>query len=53
LWHVSNRRKTKISNLFYQHQVGEILILDEIVDVTTKDKKIVEWTVIVEEQLKN
>jgi hypothetical protein len=28
------------------------LILDEVVDVTIKDKKIVEWRIIAEEDLK-
>ncbi len=30
---------------FFQHQLGEVLILDEYVDVAIKDKKIVGWTV--------
>jgi hypothetical protein len=36
---------------FYEHQLKEALILDEVVDITVKDKKIASWIVTVEEQL--
>jgi hypothetical protein len=35
----------------YKHQLGKVLILDEVVDVTVKDKKIAGWIVTIEEQL--
>jgi len=35
---------------FYEHQPTEALILDEVTDITIKDKKNVGWTVIVKEQ---
>jgi hypothetical protein len=34
---------------FYKHQLGEVLILDETIDVTIKDKKIVRWIVVAKE----
>jgi hypothetical protein len=34
---------------FYKHQPKEVLTLDEDVDVTIEDKKIVRWTVIAKE----
>jgi len=34
---------------FYQHQLGEVLILDEATNVTVKDKMIIGWIVIAEE----
>jgi hypothetical protein len=37
---------------FYQHQLGEVLILDEVANVTIKNKKIVGWIVIAEKKLK-
>ncbi len=46
------KKKPKYPIYFYKHQLGEVLILDEAVDVIIKDKKIIGWTVIVEEQLK-
>jgi len=36
---------------FYEHQPMEVLILDEVVDITIKDKKIVGWTMIIKENL--
>jgi hypothetical protein len=36
---------------FYKHQPREVLILDEVVDVIVKGKKIARWTITVEEQL--
>jgi hypothetical protein len=36
---------------FYEHQLGKDLILDEVVDITIKDKKIASWIVIAEKQL--
>lgn len=35
---------------FYEHQPREALILDEVIDITIKDKKNVGWTVITKEQ---
>jgi len=35
----------------YEHELGEALILDEDADITIKDKKIVGWIMMVEEQL--
>ncbi len=46
------KEKIKYLIYFYQHQLGEVLILDEATDVTIKDKKIIRWIVIAEEQLK-
>ncbi len=46
------KEKPKYPIYFYQHQLGEVLILDEATDVTIKDKKITRWIVIFEEQLK-
>jgi hypothetical protein len=39
------------STYFYEHQPMEVLILDEVVDITIKDKKIVGWTMIIKEKL--
>jgi hypothetical protein len=36
---------------FYEHQPMEVLILDEVVDITIKDKKIVGWTMIIKKNL--
>jgi hypothetical protein len=36
---------------FHEHQPREALILDEVVDIIVKDKKIVRWTVMAKEQL--
>jgi hypothetical protein len=36
----------------FEHQQGEALILDEVVNITIKYKKIVGWIVIIKEQLK-
>jgi hypothetical protein len=33
------------------YQPGKVLILDEAINITIKYKKIVEWMVIIEEQL--
>jgi hypothetical protein len=35
----------------YKHQLGKVLILDEVADVTIKSKKIARWTIIAKEQL--
>jgi hypothetical protein len=45
------KEKPKYVVDFYQHQHGEVLILDEVVDVTVKHKKITRWIVIAKEQL--
>jgi hypothetical protein len=39
------------SKHFYHHEPREALILDERMDMTIKNKPIVEWTLIEEEQL--
>jgi hypothetical protein len=36
---------------FYEHQLGEVLILDEATNNTIKDKKITGWIVTTEEKL--
>jgi hypothetical protein len=36
---------------FYEHQLGEPLILDEAFDITSKDKRISGWIVTIEGQL--
>jgi hypothetical protein len=36
---------------FYEHQSREALILDEAIDIIVKDKKIVGWTMTIEEKL--
>ncbi len=36
---------------FHEHPLREVLILDEVVDITVKDKKIASWIVTAEEQL--
>jgi hypothetical protein len=36
---------------FYEHQPREALILDEAIDIIIKDKKIISWTMTIEEQL--
>jgi len=43
----------KLNHLIYlyKHQLGKVLILDKVVDVTIKDKKIAGWIVTIEEQL--
>jgi hypothetical protein len=41
----------KYQEHFYQHEPGEALILDELVDITIKNKPIVKWTLTSEEQL--
>ncbi len=43
--------KPKYLVYFYKHQLREILIWDEDVDVKIKDKKITRWIIIAEEQL--
>jgi hypothetical protein len=43
--------KPKDPIYFYKHQPREVLIFDETIDVTIKDKKIVGWTVATKEQL--
>jgi len=37
---------------FFEHQLGEALILDEVVNITIKDKKLVRWIIITKEELK-
>ncbi len=49
--YASTNKKTKCHVYFYKHQLGFFLILDEVVDVIVKDKKIARWTVTTEEQL--
>jgi hypothetical protein len=34
---------------FYKHQLGEVFILDEAIDVTIKDNNIARWVVTIEE----
>jgi hypothetical protein len=46
------KEKPKYLVYFYQHQPGEVLILDEIVDVIVKDKNITRWIIINKKQLK-
>ncbi len=36
---------------FYEHQLGEALILDEAIDIIVEDKKIASWIVTTKEQL--
>jgi hypothetical protein len=36
---------------FYEHQLGEVLILDEAVDILVKDKKITSQTITTKKQL--
>ncbi len=36
---------------FYEHQLGETLILDKATNIIIKDKKIVTWTMTTKEQL--
>jgi hypothetical protein len=43
------KEKLEYPIYFYKHQPREVLILDEITNVTVKDKKIIGWIVIVEE----
>jgi hypothetical protein len=43
------KEKPKYLVYFYNHQLGKILILDEVVDVIVKDKKIGGWIVTNEE----
>jgi len=43
------KEKPKYLVYFYKHQLGKILILDEVVDVIVKDKKIGGWIVTNEE----
>ncbi len=44
------QQKEKLEYLVYfcQHQLGEVLILDEVADVIVKNKKIIGWIVIIE-----
>jgi hypothetical protein len=49
--YASTNKKTKCPVYFYKHQLGFFLILDEVVDVIVKDKKIARWIVTTEEQL--
>lgn len=46
--------KDKVDYLVYfdEHQPKEALILDEVIDITIKDKKIVGWIVTTKKQLK-
>jgi len=43
--------ENKVDNpmYFYEHQLGEALILDEVPNIIVKDKKIVSWTMTTEE----
>ncbi len=43
--------KVEYPMYFYEHQPWEALILDEVVNITIKDKKIVGWTMTTKEQL--
>jgi hypothetical protein len=45
--------KPKYLVYFYKHQLLKVLILDEVTNVTIKDEKIIGWTIIVEEWLRN
>jgi hypothetical protein len=40
--------KEKVDYLvyFYEHQLGEALIMDKAIDITVKNKKIIGWIVI-------
>ncbi len=48
---LQSKEKLEYLVYFYQHQLREVLILDEIANVTVKDKKITRWIVTTEEQL--
>jgi hypothetical protein len=48
LWNATTRREEWVPFFFYEHQPSEVLILDEVVDITIKDKKIIGGTIIVE-----
>jgi hypothetical protein len=43
------KEKPKYLVYLYQHQLGKVLILDEAINVTIKDKKITRWIVTVKE----
>jgi hypothetical protein len=43
------KEEPKYPIYFYKHQLGEVFILDEVVDVTIKDNNIARWVVIVKE----
>jgi hypothetical protein len=43
---LQSKNKVDYLVLFYEHQPGEILILDEVVDINVKDNKIVGWTIM-------
>ncbi len=45
------KNKVNYPMYFYEHQLREDLIQDEIVDITIKEQKIIGWTVTIEEQL--
>jgi hypothetical protein len=49
-WH--NLNIILIILLYYQHEPGKTLILDEFVDITIKKKQIIGWTLIIDEQSK-
>jgi hypothetical protein len=36
---------------FYEHQLEETLILDEVANIIIRNKKIISWTVTIKEQL--
>ncbi len=42
------KAKPKYLVFFYQHQLGEVLILGEVADVIVRDKKFTRWTIIIE-----
>jgi hypothetical protein len=48
LWYASTEKKPKYLVYFYKHQPKEVLILNEAVDVTIKDKKIIGWKVTID-----
>ncbi len=43
--------KNEYSIFFYEHQQGEALILDKVIDITIKDKNNISWTITTSEQL--
>ncbi len=43
------KEKPEYPIYFYQHQLGEVLILDETTDVIVKDKNIARWIVATNE----
>jgi hypothetical protein len=45
---LQSKEKLEYLVYFYQHQLREVLILDEVVNVTIKNLKIIRWTVTIE-----